>query len=313
MRTWARRWVRRSGRTFARTRAVAADALDPFLSGNWAEDETQFTVLDLEKNDEGSWDAQVVSPVSHGAYVYKMTLYYDCELQRLVYDDGTVYDAPITDSADETDLGDPNATGKQGTMEITSTDDGNVALFWNAEANGGDHDITFVRTDGDAEYADFEKALNSSIANAATDTEKASDQDAQSDATEQAESSDSAIDEGQNPIMNFVGPYACERASMKVEPSGANEASITITWASSAAEASEWTINGTFDPDTLTVNYSNAVKTNLVYREDGSVKTEDVEYSDGSGRIVFHDDTLSCTWENDNEPDNGAMVFTWSA
>ena len=100
---------------------------------------------------------------------------------------------------------------------------------------------------------------------------------------------------------------------MKVEPSGANEASITITWASSAAEASEWTINGTFDPDTLTVNYSNAVKTNLVYREDGSVKTEDVEYSDGSGRIVFRDDTLSCTWENDNEPDNGAMVFTWSA
>ena len=296
------------------TQAPAADALNPFLAGNWAEDETQFTVLDLENNDEGGWSAQAVSPVSHGAYVYKMTLYYDCELQKLVYDDGAVYDAPITDSADETDLGDPNATGKQGTMEITSTDDGNVALFWNAEANGGDHDITFVRTDGDAEYADFEKALNSSIANAATDAEEASDQDAQSDATERAESSDSSIDEGQNPIMNFVGPYACGRASMMVEPSGANEANITITWGSSAAEAAEWSITGTFDPDTFTVNYSDAVKTYLVFQEDGSIKTQEVEYSDGSGRIIFHDDNmLSCTWENDNEPENGAMDFTWSA
>ena len=114
--------------------------------------------------------------------------------------------------------------------------------------------------------------------------------------------------------MNFVGPYASGRASMMVEADGADGAKVSITWSSSAAEHSEWVMSGDFDPDTFTIHYSNAVKTNYVYNEDGSVKSEEVEYSDGTGRIRFSNETpLSCTWENEKESEQGALEFTWSA
>lgn len=278
------------------TKAPEKSALDPFLLGEWTEDETQFAQLTVEANPEGGWDAEAVTPATHSGHIYKMTLHYDCDLMKLVYDDGTLYDVPITDS-DEGELGDPVATDQKGIVEVISTDDGEAGLFWNSEANSEGRDITFTRFDGiGAAYADFEKNILHIEGDPGID--------------------DDAIatgNDGQNPVMNFVGPYACDRASMLVECSGQSGADITITWGSSAWENSVWNIVGDFDADTLTVTYSDAVKTNYVYNSDGSVKSEEVEYSDGSGRIVFHEgEQLSCTWENDNEPDNGSMEFTWN-
>lgn len=278
------------------TKAPDASVLDPFLSGKWAENESQFAELTVEKGAEGGWLAEAVTPATHSAHIYKMTLHYDCDLQKLVYDDGMTYDVPITDSEDG-ELGDPVATNQQGIVEMISSDDGAVVLFWNAEANSEGRDITFKRSDGnDAAYADFEKSVLG----------VASDELSSGDAA-------AADEDGQNPIMNFVGPYACDRASMMVEASGQSDAKITINWASSASENSEWVITGAFDPDKLTVNYTDAVKTNYVYNSDGSVKSQEVEYSDGIGRIIFSDTgQSSCVWENENEPENGAMEFTWS-
>ena len=277
-----------------KTEAPDANVLDPYLSGEWAEAESQFATLTIEANPEGGWAAEAATPASHSAHIYKMTLHYDCDLQKLVYDDGALYDAPITDSADD-ELGEPVSTDQQGIVEITSTDEGALALYWNAEANSEGRDITFERASGDAvNYADYEK-----------DVFGAEDESGNDDA--------GAEEDGQNPIMNFVGPYACDRASMMVEASGQSDAKITIDWASSASENTEWVITGTFDVDTMTVDYADAVKTNYVYNGDGSVESQDVEYSDGAGRIVFSDDgSLSCTWENDSEPDIGSMEFSWS-
>ena len=290
------------------TKAPDASALDPFLSGDWIEDGEQFAQLTVKANSEGGWDAEAVTPATHSGHVYKMTLRYDCDLMKMVYDDGMIYDVPITDS-DEGELGDPVATGQKGIVEVVSTDDGKAGLLWNAEANSEGRDIRFVRTDGaDVPYADFEKNILRIEGDPGVDgAGSAADQGASSDAGA------ATGDDGQNPVMNFVGPYACDRANMLVECSGQSGASIAITWGSSAAENSVWTIVGDFDPDTLTATYSDAVKTNYVYNNDGSVKSEEVEYSDGSGRIVFHEgEQLSCTWENDNEPDNGSMEFTWN-
>ena len=225
-----------------------------------------------------------------------MTLHYDCDLQRLVYDDGVLYDVPITDS-DDGELGDPVATGQKGIVEVVSADNGTVMLSWNAESNSEGRDIAFKRSDGNSvAYADYEKSILG-----AADGESSSDDAAAAD------------EDGQNPIMNFVGPYACDRASMMVEASGQSDAKITINWGSSASENSEWVITGAFDADKLTVNYTDAVKTNYIYNSDGSVKSQEVEYSDGIGRIIFSDaGQSSCIWENENEPENGAMEFTWS-
>jgi ABC-type glycerol-3-phosphate transport system substrate-binding protein len=47
-------------------------------------------------------------------------------------------------------------------------------------------------------------------------------------------------EEGQNPVMNYVGTYGSDRATMLVEASEADSAKITVSWSSSAAEHSEW-------------------------------------------------------------------------
>ena len=66
-------------------------------------------------------------------------------------------------------------------------------------------------------------------------------------------------DEGQNPIMNFVGTYGHDRATIVIgatdEQNGAN---ATVTWASSAAENSEWVMSGTFDAERSSLNTTTA-------------------------------------------------------
>ena len=73
-------------------------------------------------------------------------------------------------------------------------------------------------------------------------------------------------DDGQNPIMNFVGVYGCGRATLVIgatdEENGVN---ASITWGSSAAENSVWTMSGTFDTETLTFEYNDGERIDYVY------------------------------------------------
>ena len=41
-------------------------------------------------------------------------------------------------------------------------------------------------------------------------------------------------EDGQNPVMNFVGTYGADRATVLVEASEADSAKITVSWSSSA-------------------------------------------------------------------------------
>ena len=59
----------------------------------------------------------------------------------------------------------------------------------------------------------------------------------------------------QNPVMNFVGDYQCDRASAHVECVGSEDALITIDWGSSAWEVARWLIYGRLDTETLTIDY----------------------------------------------------------
>ena len=114
----------------------------------------------------------------------------------------------------------------------------------------------------------------------------------------------------QNPVMNFVGEYQCDRAHALVECFGYDEAFITIEWGSSAWELTRWIIVGKLDTDTLTISYSGASKANLVYDEAGEVKSEESVYDDGTGTIAFHDDG-TFTWHEDQSESGEDLVFEW--
>ena len=114
----------------------------------------------------------------------------------------------------------------------------------------------------------------------------------------------------QNPVMNFIGNYQCDRASATVECSGSEDAWITIKWGSSAWELTQWDIVGRLDTDTLSIEYSGSTKRNLVYDDNGDLKSEEIVYEDGSGTIVFNDDG-TFTWHEDLSENAADMVFEW--
>lgn len=121
-----------------------------------------------------------------------------------------------------------------------------------------------------------------------------------------------AEDNGQNPVMNFVGVYSTEyNSEALVEAEGAENAKITITYAGSPWFHMQTVMSGRFDSETLTVEFSNATLTEYTYNSDGSVDEENVSYTDGTGRAVFNpaDNTLTIT--EDFESGNIDTVYTW--
>ena len=123
-----------------------------------------------------------------------------------------------------------------------------------------------------------------------------------------------AADEGQNPIMNYVGGYACGRAYIVIGATDeSNSANAIVTWSSSAAENSAWVMSGTFDPETLQFEYHDCVKTDYVYNENGEVDSQKEVYTGGHGFMTFKDgDPLTLTWQDDQEHAADDMVFEFA-
>ena len=117
-------------------------------------------------------------------------------------------------------------------------------------------------------------------------------------------------DAGQNPAMNFIGEYASGRASALVEAKGAEDAKITIEWGSSAWELTRWVMSGRLDADTLTLEYTDCVKTTLTYADSGELVSETVKYENGTGRIIFLTDG-TFTWKGD-QSEQEDLTFAWS-
>ena len=115
----------------------------------------------------------------------------------------------------------------------------------------------------------------------------------------------------QNPVMNFIGEYQCDRAHAKVECFDKNEAWITIDWPGSATETAHWDIVGKLDLETLKIEYTGCSKQIFVYDEEGNVVSEEQEYGDGTGSIVFGNDS-TFTWHEDQSATGSDMVFEWS-
>ena len=112
----------------------------------------------------------------------------------------------------------------------------------------------------------------------------------------------------QNPADSYLGAYQCDRAHATVESFYPDSAWIIIEWGGSASEAAHWDIVGKLDPETKTIEYKDSTKQNLVYDENGDVKSEEIEYDNGTGTIVFGDDG-TFTWHDDQSDSETDMVF----
>jgi len=120
-------------------------------------------------------------------------------------------------------------------------------------------------------------------------------------------------DDGQNPAMNFVGNYACDRANIMIGAAGEEGMTATVTWGSSAWESSVWMMNGTFDTETLTFEYQDCVRTDYVYSEDGETDSQTDVYTGGHGFMVFTEaDPLTLAWQDDQEHVADGMVFEYT-
>lgn len=115
----------------------------------------------------------------------------------------------------------------------------------------------------------------------------------------------------QNPVMNFIGEYQCERAHALVECLGKEDAWITIEWGSSVSELARWDIVGRLDLDTLTVSYEGCTKQIVTYDSSGEVVSQEPVYEDGTGTVVFHDDG-TFTWHEDQSEYGTDMLFEWA-
>ena len=126
------------------------------------------------------------------------------------------------------------------------------------------------------------------------------------------EASEPAAD-GQNPIMNFIGLYAKDRCSIEVSAADEKDgAEFLVRWGSSAAEHSEWHMSGTFDTETLTVNYDNCEKKDVVFKEDGTIESETVVYENGKGSFTFSEGDASLIWNDEEEHQADDMIFGWA-
>ncbi len=114
----------------------------------------------------------------------------------------------------------------------------------------------------------------------------------------------------QNPVMNFIGEYQCDRARALVECLGKEDAFITIDWGSSVAELARWNIIGKLDTEALTIKYEGCTKLIVTYDSNGEVISQEPEYEDGTGVITFNDDG-TFTWHEDQSEYGKDMLFEW--
>lgn len=125
------------------TASPGDEDLSGVLTGDWLEEETQFSVLTVGKNENGGWTAEIVSPMTHGAYLFRAQIQYDCEQDALVYSDGAFYDIPITEGTEAPEPGEPTVSGAKGCFRMSRDDGGKIILTWINELSP-DENIRYV-------------------------------------------------------------------------------------------------------------------------------------------------------------------------
>lgn len=119
------------------------EAMDQALVGTWHEKDNQFATMTIEKNPARGYDIEIVSPVSHGAYVFKTSVLLDCELNSFVYGKGKFWDID-GNYGEGAELGEARTAGTTGSL-TPSGDSENPVLEWHDDDENPETSIVFVR------------------------------------------------------------------------------------------------------------------------------------------------------------------------
>ncbi len=122
--------------------------LNPVFSGEWLEKDTQFTSLTVTQKIEGGWAVEITSPVSHGSWVIRATVRYDCDYEAFVYSDGVRYDLIPGETIELKEV----QRGLWGTLSLSGTMD-HLLLTWYDMTDSGSETVTFERAPGLPAYS----------------------------------------------------------------------------------------------------------------------------------------------------------------
>ena len=120
-----------------------------------------------------------------------------------------------------------------------------------------------------------------------------------------------AVEDGQNPVMNFIGNYQSDRRTMLVEAQGMDGAKVTVQWGSDAWTHSEWVMTGKVveEGDELVMRYEDGACATVTTDEDGNEIRAD-ETAGGTGVIRFKSD-YTLVWTDDQDEQIRDLVFEW--
>ena len=112
--------------------------------GEWVECETHFTQMTIEENPVEGLDVEIVSPLTHGAYIFKATVQYEADQRCFTYDKGKFWDVPITEE-ENPELGEAKIAGTIGTFTFAWEED-RLVLTW-VDDSQPERQIRFERVD----------------------------------------------------------------------------------------------------------------------------------------------------------------------
>ena len=157
-----------------------------------------------------------------------------------------------------------------------------------------------------------EKAAEKTTQKAAQKTTKKATQKATEKATKKAtkKETQTTTEATGSPVQRFQGRYGNGRCTIDVKGVANNTVEIHVYWSSSAWEHSEWTMSGNFDEDKngFYVYYSDGVKKDYKYNDDGEVESTETVYKGGKGAFRFNGNKL--TWDDLDEHFAYGIVFT---
>ena len=107
---------------------------------------------------------------------------------------------------------------------------------------------------------------------------------------------------------SYVGTWVSGRASLEISVVD-DHYKCAVTWGSSAAESSQWDYEPCLYDGASLICEGLGVKKNAVYNEDGSVKSSEEEFSDGSASFSIGGDG-KLTWIDFKVyPEEDSLVF----
>lgn len=110
--------------------------------------------------------------------------------------------------------------------------------------------------------------------------------------------------------VNLVGTWddkMSQRATMEIRGGTGKTYQIHVHWSSTAFEADNWTMTGTFNDTTGELTYKDCKRVTTTLNEADGPEEEEVHYTNGTGKFIYKNGELN--WRADNDPDVNSCVF----